>query len=335
MNRITVLADAPGDVEPLVVLDGLPLPVGQGEAQEFESAPFQRHVLMATAAEGLEPGVRPAFAGWEDGTPGEREFVSGLGDTTLVARYEGEEVRMAIQVSSPVQGVQAGLVRFEPESADGWLPRGETVTVFVEATTGFGFGEWTGDLSGSENPQAVQAADPLTAVAEMVLTYGVSGPDGEVEVEAAAPVTLSFAVEDATYPVSWRVESGELPEGLVLSFDGTVSGNPMEMGDYPISIRARDARSLEAGVDLVLRVTEPRIGIETLVGPFLLSGTGPTAPQKLFLDRTGNLSGSYDLGDFRAFLIRNPDLPMAAQVREQIQQLIRLGPVSGPGGEGP
>ena len=49
-----------------------------------------------------------------------------------------------------------------------------------------------------------------------------------------------------------------------------------------------------------------------------------------FLDRTGNQNGIYDLGDFRAFLVRNPDLPMNSELLEIMRTFIQLGPVAPP-----
>jgi hypothetical protein len=34
-----------------------------------------------------------------------------------------------------------------------------------------------------------------------------------------------------------------------------------------------------------------------------------------FLDRQGNADGAYDLGDFRAWVLANPSLPLSAELR--------------------
>ena len=83
---------------------------------------------------------------------------------------------------------------------------------------------------------------------------------------------------------------------------------------------------------MTIEVSEPVIGAAALTGPFFGSNAPLNEVQLDFLDRTGNKNGLYDLGDFRAFLIRNPALPMSAELRGMVRTLIQMGPVSRPEG---
>jgi hypothetical protein len=64
--------------------------------------------------------------------------------------------------------------------------------------------------------------------------------------------------------------------------------------------------SLEVGV--------PQIPIGALASSFLLSGPELTPVQLAFLDRQGNSMAGYDIGDFRAWVLANPTLPLSASL---------------------
>ena len=103
----------------------------------------------------------------------------------------------------------------------------------------------------------------------------------------------------------------------------------MEVGTFEAVVRATDAQGLTTTTPVSIVVTEPVIGAEALAGPFLLTGAEPTDLQLTFLDRSGNFSGSYDLGDLRAFVQRNPGLPLTADIPGPVGQFLRLGRVGG------
>ena len=68
-----------------------------------------------------------------------------------------------------------------------------------------------------------------------------------------------------------------------------------------------------------------------LASPFLLSGGGMDFNQKAYLDREGNANGVYDLGDFRAFYLRNPNLPRTGDMQGLIELLVPMGALNGQG----
>jgi hypothetical protein len=116
---------------------------------------------------------------------------------------------------------------------------------------------------------------------------------------------------------------------------GRISGAAMARGTYPLSFSVRDAIGLEADLSLDLVVVDPEISIERLASPFLLTGETLDFNQKTYLDREGNRNSAYDLGDFRAFFLRNPDLPVSGDLREIIELLVPMGDIrSGSGGRG-
>ena len=75
--------------------------------------------------------------------------------------------------------------------------------------------------------------DPQLSSAVPVLT--VSLPDGQVSEDYYTE--LRAGIEGVT----WRVESGDIPEGLTLRTDGVISGVPVKTGVYSFVVRVSDS----------------------------------------------------------------------------------------------
>jgi M6 family metalloprotease-like protein len=299
-----------------------------------ESAPFQKHTIAAAPGEEIEAGVRAGFQGWTDGAPRVREYETGLSGETFTATYGGREVHLDIALIGPVEGISPGSVDFTPGDEEGWVPEGETVVLLAQPRTGFGFLEWTGTLAGRPNPVTLTPDAPLQAGALFELTFSVASNSPSQEIEAATTHFLLLTVENANPPVTWSLVSGTLPQGMALEPVGRIAGAAMERGTFPLSFNARDAIGLEADLSLDLVVVDPEISIERLASPFLLSGAALDFNEKSYLDREGNRNGVYDLGDFRAFFLRNPDLPVSGDWPEVIELLVPMGDMKkGSGGE--
>jgi hypothetical protein len=149
--------------------------------------------------------------------------------------------------------------------------------------------------------------------------------------------TITLQVDNANQPVSWSLVSGTLPEGMTLLQAGTIVGSPVRRGSHPLTVRVRDAIGLQADLSLTLEVTDPEVPVETLVNPFLLQGGVLPLDLRTFLDNEGNRNGLYDLGDFRAFVLRNPDLQVSGEAPAAMEILVPLGDlrVLGSGGGAP
>lgn len=127
-------------------------------------------------------------------------------------------------------------------------------------------------------------------------------------VGAAYAATLTVTAPPAT--PSWTVASGALPSGLTLNSDGTIAGVPEAAGQFSFTARV-DAGGRVGLRALTLTVSQPAVAIADAVN-HLLDGT-PLAPDLArFLDLQGNRNGRYDIGDFRAYLRSQGQLPAAA-----------------------
>jgi hypothetical protein len=308
----------------LITVDGVS---GQELEWDWLSAPFESHTIEAAPGEPISQGHRYGFQGWDDGAPRVREHTTQLEDAAFVATYGGREVQLDVELISPAAGITPGAVLFSPGDLFGWVREGETVVIQALPLTGFGFREWTGDLAGQPNPTTVVASDPVEAGALFELTFSTESNPPTFEVEASKIHVLSLVVENANPPVKWTLTSGELPAGMGLDAVGEIRGVAMDKGTFPVTLHVVDGVGLEGDLDLELVVVDPVIAVELLASPFLLTGGELDLNQRVYLDRAGNRNGGYDLGDFRAFILANPDLPMSAEMRAIVEILVPVGDV--------
>ena len=278
----------------------------------FTSAPFQGHALEAGGGAPNGPGFRHGFLGWNDGQPRVRSWTTALADVELTASYGNSEVSFDITLESPVPAVVPGVVVLNPESEAGWIREAINVSLEVRPSTGLMFRDWTGALAGKPNPTTALITAPSTATARFDLTYIVSSDAGiQVDVGAASNVDIQFTVSNANEPVTW-VTSG-FPPGLsfVAGTVGAVTGAPVATGDFVLSVQATDAIGLTDSIGVALTVGPPEVGLQAMAEPFLSVGFVNSALET-FLDLQGDGDGTYDLGDFRIWVLGNPNHPVNA-----------------------
>ncbi len=86
-------------------------------------------------------------------------------------------------------------------------------------------------------------------------------------------------------------------------------GASLAMGSFPINVQATDAIGLTDSVDVDLTVGPPDVGLQVMAEPFLSVGL-TNLTLETFLDLQGDADGTYDLGDFRSWVLANPNHPL-------------------------
>ncbi len=144
----------------------------------------------------------------------------------------------------------------------------------------------------------------LLRIANATLRDGVVGAD--------YADTLRLAT--APGPVTWSLFSGTLPPGLTLSAAGELSGVATQGGSFTFAVRA-DAGGQSGYKAFAVTITVPSVSVDA-ASQHLLGGAQLDPALQRYLDLQGNNNGRFDVGDFRAFLRANGQLPAAAVARK-------------------
>jgi M6 family metalloprotease-like protein len=301
----------------------------------LNSAPFQEHTIEAAVGEVVDEGIRVGFQGWTDGAPRIRQHTTQLEDVTYTATYGGQEFLIDVNPTSDAPGVVPGSIDYSVGDGTGWVPEGESVTVTATARTGFLFREWGGDFSGLPNPASVLASEPMESDALFDVTFSVEGNPTTVEFSGGIQHTVTLSVENANLPVNWSIIAGELPPFLNIGQEGSLWGTPVARGEFPLTLRVMDAIGLQAFLPVTLTVEDPELPVSALTSDYLLVGPPLSASTKIYLDNAGNENGSFDLGDIRAYVLRNPNVESYTTLESTVEKVISVGDMkrSPPGGE--
>jgi hypothetical protein len=204
-----------------------------------------------------------------------------------------------------------------------YVTEGTPVTLTATAKALSVFGRWSGD-TGSGNtvlvlpmgrPYSVQASfDPQLAIS-------VGGPLGGGEVGNVYFDTLRAVGGSGIY--AWSLVSGTLPPGLSLKVNGDIAGTPATPGKYVFTLRATSTPQQVLLKDSIT-ITAPTLAVSEVLGQ-LLNGRSHLLPSDFaYLDFLGNNNGTFDLGDFLAWVRVTGRLPQ--------QQSNRLAPSGTRGG---
>ncbi len=248
-----------------------------------------------------------------------------LVDTDYVAEYSGIEYELQVTLTGGVNGVAPGTVSTTPQVPDFWFEPGTDLQVSAQAQTGFSFLDWTGDLAGLPNPASMTMDGARIGGADFEVIYATA--DVQVALTATVREDLQLEAENGSDPVTWVLVDGALPEGVALASSGSLWGAAVELGTFPVTVEATDALGLTATATVTLDVGPPAFPIGQLASTFLLGGPPLSAVQLNFLDRQGNGDGVYDLGDFRAWVLANPSLPLSADLADAREPRILVLPM--------
>lgn len=328
LSSLTVRAVGTVGSDGLFTVDGMAV---DPPATTFSSAPFVVRSIEAVSGEPVGAAERRPFLSWADDAQAARgrTVVTPVDDTEYVANYGGSQYRTLVASTGGVAGVDPGSFMPTPVSADLWFDAGAEVSLLAVPETGFSFTAWSGDLAGQPNPATFTMTGPVTAGADFALIYAVT-PASEA-FPAATELDIQLVTENGTAPFRWSVVGGSMPAGLSLGAFGRITGAAQTTGDFSVTLMAVDALGLPATGTLTLQLSDPTIAIESLTQPFLLTGPPLAGPELTFLNAQGNGTAGYDVGDFRAWVLAHPQLPLSAamQLRESARVVVPMTPGSG------
>jgi hypothetical protein len=151
----------------------------------------------------------------------------------------------------------------------------------------------------------------------------------------AAPLVASFGtpaagVMGASYSLvptasggrgiyAWTLAAGALPGGLTLGANGTIAGVLEATGQFSFTARVVSG-SQSLSLPLTVSVSAPQLTTASVLS--VLVGTGGTlsTDELRYLDLVGNRNGSFDVGDFLAFVRTTGGAVSAATIAELLRK---------------
>jgi uncharacterized repeat protein (TIGR01451 family) len=165
--------------------------------QEFTWVQGSTHTLATTSPQGT--GTRSVFAGWSDGGAQSHAIVAPSAATTYTASFNTQYL-----LTTRVSPSGYGTIAVSPSSTDGYYGSGTQVQISAAATAGHDFSGFSGDLTGTANPQTVAMSAPHSVTANFYappkfsLTVRRNGTFTGGEQNAAYTITVSNTSSTAT-----------------------------------------------------------------------------------------------------------------------------------------
>jgi len=170
------------------------------------------HTLGAPVIQNEAAGVRDTFASWSDAGAATHDIVVPGAPVTYTAAYV-TQYELTTDVSPP----GAGSVVSDPVSPDDWYDTGTSVEVLGAPAASYVFNAWSGDASGSANPET------LLMDAPKAVTAGFASADVTVTVDTGTTVSTDIVgpgIEDnAFFWAPWNQNFGLTAEDYLLVTD--------------------------------------------------------------------------------------------------------------------
>ena len=152
------------------------------------------------------------------------------------------------------------------------------------------------NLTGNTSTVQVQDSGSPAQVASVTFTIRIASalkittsPGALPDAIIGVPYSFSFQSSGGIIPVIWTLASGQLPTGLTVNSNGTLSGTPAATGSFTFMIQAGDASSPSQTITINVAIRSASLLVITSVGvlpdaivgnPYsiLLQATGGAAP---------------------------------------------------------
>ncbi|MBL8218562.1 MAG: hypothetical protein JNL62_05010 [Bryobacterales bacterium] len=156
--------------------------VGYASTQVFNWTPGSQHTIATTSPQ-TAGGTRSTYTGWSDSGAISHTITTPASATTYTASFS-----LQYLLTTTVSPVGAGTVTANPSSGDGYYNAGASVQLTAAAAQ---FLNWSGDLSGTANPQNVVMNGPRSVTANYTATNTIT--------VTSNPVGRSIVVDGTTY----------------------------------------------------------------------------------------------------------------------------------------
>jgi len=129
--------------------------------QSFYWAAGSSHTIGVTSPQSGSAGIRYVFSSWSDGGAQTHTITAPSSATTYTASFSTQ-----YSLNTSVDPVGKGAVN---PSGTNWYNSGQSVQVQATASSGYIFTNWSGDLSGTQNPASITMNGPKAVTANFSL----------------------------------------------------------------------------------------------------------------------------------------------------------------------
>jgi M6 family metalloprotease-like protein len=254
------------------------------------------------------------FASWSDGGAASHTITGHLAGDTLIATVSHDYKLIATTGGGGTIQADTAINL----TTGTFITEGRAVTLTATPDSGLNFGGWSGDTVTLNLSVTLPMGRPYTVTAtfgSLTVTSSNARPNGVMG--AAYLDTLKSAGGTGTN--TWTITGGALPQGLTLNAStGVVSGFLQQAGDFSYTVQLTSGAQSQSRT-FTFSVTTPTLVTSDVVTQLLGPGAPLNADQTRYLDFLGNHNGSYDIGDFLAW-VKATGAPLSAAVLQAVQR---------------
>ena len=253
--------------------------------------------------------TRWRWTSWSDGLGRTHDITASLSGSTITATLARD-----FKIIANAGG--NGTITSNPvvNLAGAFIAEGNGVQLTATPNGGFVFNGWTGDTTFSTAIVTLPMGRPYTVTAnfasQLAISSGAARPNGVM----AAAYNDTLRVTGGSGTNSWNVTGGALPTGVTLAAaTGILSGFPQQTGNFSYQATVVSGAQNQSQT-FTFSVTAPALATADVVTQMLGPGAPLNADQIRYLDYLGNNNGSFDVGDFLAW-VKATGAPPLAQVK--------------------
>jgi M6 family metalloprotease-like protein len=295
------------DTAATITFDGTPFNVFRDLLEQGSS----HTVGFATGQVSGDGRTRWYFASWSDGGAISHPITGTLAGGTLTANL-GRQFKL---IATPTSG---GSITADTaiNLAGDFVPDGRAVKL-TPVDGGARFCGWTGDSTTTDSVITLPMQRPYTVTANFGTTAAITSANARPNGVMGATYADTLRISGGGGLTTWSVTGGALPQGVTLSASGVMSGFPQQSGNFTYTATVTSCST--SSRTFTLSVGVPTLATADVIAQLL----GPTSPlnadQIRYLDYLGNNNGSFDIGDFLAW-VKATGAPLSAAALQALQR---------------
>ena len=284
--------------------------VNRGDAGDLYPGTSQNTALSYVSAPAARMNSDGGFAGFV--VDSIRQIVPG-GAVSFRLRF-GQQ----LAVTTITTAGQGSVLSNPSVPNDTLLPPGTVISLKAVPGPGALFDGWAGDTTTADDSVqlTMNRSFKLEAPFATPLLAGFGTPAAGV---MGASYLLAPTISGGRGTYAWSPAAGALPDGLTLGGNGTIAGVPEETGQFSFTARVVSGnQSLD--LPLTVSVSAPQLTTASVLSVLVGAGGTLSTDERRYLDLVGNRSGSFDVGDFLAFVRTTAGAVSAATMAELLRK---------------